>query len=265
MKPLPAKLTGELGRDIGKMGSTEVSDRDHEVADYYELLQISALANPETIRRMYRFWAARYHPDNPETGNNDMFYRLRTAYEVLSDPGRRAEYDATRRQLAQTSTPPVSSMIDFVDEVEGETNRRLALLAMLYSQRRADPRHPEISLRNLEGILGCPRELLDFTSWYLVQKGYVARADNSDFTITVGGVDYVESQRANLPILNRLLTSGVPRVAETPVERRVNMHDRRMGLPDTRTVKIERRQKKEDRRVNRIDLRAGNFAGGESG
>lgn len=246
------------------MESIELNDREHDVTDFYEFLQISEHANPETIRRTYRFWAARYHPDNTDTGNGELFHRVRMAYDVLSDPERRAKYDAMRGQLASPSPLPLSSIVDFVDAVEGETNRRLALLAMVYLQRRAEPLHPEISLRDLEAILGFPRDFLDFTSWYLVEKGYMRRADNSDFTITVAGVDYVETQRTNLPILNRLLTSGKPRVAESPNERRANIHDRRMGLPDTRPVKIERRLNKGDRRVNRTDLGADNFGAHKS-
>jgi hypothetical protein len=56
--------------------------------------------------------------------------------------------------------------------------------------------------------MGFPRDYLDFTTWYLVKKGYVARADNAEFTLTAEGVDFVETQRAQLPILNKMLTGG---------------------------------------------------------
>ena len=46
-----------------------------ETVDYYEFLQISRNADPDTIRRVYRFLAARFHPDNPETGDSDKFMR----------------------------------------------------------------------------------------------------------------------------------------------------------------------------------------------
>jgi curved DNA-binding protein CbpA len=63
------------------------------MTDYYEFLQISPHANLDTIHRVYRFLAARFHPDNPESGDPELFRNVRTAYEVLSDPKRRAEYD----------------------------------------------------------------------------------------------------------------------------------------------------------------------------
>lgn len=222
--------------------------------DLYELLQISPYAGSETIHRIYRFLAARYHPDNPETGNADMFHKVKSAYDLLSNSERRAKYDATRSGEIRAANP-MSKTIDFMDDVEGEINRRLALLAVLYSRRRTSPRYPEVSLMEVETFMGFPRDYLDFTTWYLVKKGFVHQADNSDFTLTVAGVDYVETQRAHMPILSRLLTSGQIRTTVHPGERRLNGIDRRMDLPDDRKIRIERRSSKRDRRINATDVR----------
>lgn len=238
----------------GRNGNRDVRG----IADYYELLQISPFAGSETIHRIYRFLAARYHPDNPETGNADIFHKVKTAYDVLSNAERRAKYDAMRSGEIQAATP-LSSTIDFMDDIEGEVNRRLALLAVLYSRRRTSPRYPEVTLMEIETYLGFPRDYLDFTTWYLVKKGLVHQADNSDFTLTVAGVDYVESQRSHLPILNRLLTNGQIRTTVVANERRVNVVDRRMNLPDERAIKVERRVNKRDRRVNLFDVREKRF------
>jgi curved DNA-binding protein CbpA len=176
-----------------------------ESPDYYEFLQISPSAEADTIHRVYRFLAARFHPDNHDTGNAERFFLLKDAYEVLSNPERRAAYDASRR----TAQPvPLSTWIDFMDNMEGELNRRLALLAVLYFQRRSNPNSPEVSFRDIERRLGFPRDYLEFTAWYLQKKGYINRADNSNFTLTAEGVDFVETQRVNIPVLNRLLTTG---------------------------------------------------------
>lgn len=64
-----------------------------EIQDYYEFLQISPNAEPSTIHRVYRFLAGRLHPDNPGTGDAEKFLQLKKAFDVLSDPERRAEYD----------------------------------------------------------------------------------------------------------------------------------------------------------------------------
>ena len=72
-----------------------------DTLDYYEVMQLSPNADPDTISRVYRLLAMRYHPDNLETGNSEMFLRLSEAYQVLSDPIKRASYDARRRGAKQ--------------------------------------------------------------------------------------------------------------------------------------------------------------------
>jgi curved DNA-binding protein len=175
--------------------------------DYYEFLQISPNADPDTIHRVYRFLAARFHPDNPESGDPEKFFLLKSAYDVLSDPGRRAAYDVNR-EVHPAEKAPLSSSVDFMDDIKGELNRRLAVLAVLYYRRRTNPYNPEVSLSEIEKRMGFPRDYLDFTTWYLTKKGYIGKADNSDFTLTAEGVDFVETQRTNIPVLNKLLTNG---------------------------------------------------------
>jgi curved DNA-binding protein CbpA len=180
---------------------------DMHSMDYYEFLQISPNAEAETIHRVYRFLASRFHPDNPETSDPEKFAMLRHAYDVLSDPSRRAEYDS-KFFSEGPEAPPISASVDFMDDIEGELNRRLAVLAVLYYRRRHNPYAPEVGLAEIEARMGFPRDYLDFTTWYLIRKGFVNRADNSDFTLTAEGVDFVEAQRGNIPTLNRLLTDG---------------------------------------------------------
>jgi curved DNA-binding protein len=173
--------------------------------DHYEFLQISPKAEPDTIARVFRFLAARFHPDNPETGELDKFIALKEAYDVLSDPARRQEYDATR---TVADTQPLSAKVDFMDGVQGELNRRVALLALLYLRRRTRPDAPEVTLAEVEQQMGFPRDYLDFTIWYLKSKKYITRADNSDFTLTAIGVDFVEANSSKLPVLHLLLNRG---------------------------------------------------------
>jgi curved DNA-binding protein CbpA len=224
--------------------------------DYYEFLQISPHAEPDTIHRVYRFLAARFHPDNPQSGDAEMFSTLTAAYEVLSDPARRAVYDL---ECARGSAHkvPMSCSIDFMDTMEGETNRRLAVLAVLYFRRRENPTNPEVSLYEIEARMGFPRDYLDFTTWYLQKKGYISRADNSDFTLTVQGVDYVETQRVNIPVLNKLLTNGEePAEANsaTGASPRRPQRNNVITIPGVTLVE-ERRVGTRDRRVNSRDRR----------
>ncbi len=180
-------------------------------ADYYDVLQISPKAEQETIHRVFRIMAARFHPDNPETGDLEEFLRLKRAYSALSDPDRRAEYDALR-QSRETGTMPIFEMKDFVTGVEAESNRRLGVLSLLYNQRRADPDHPSVSLLNLEQRMGFPREYLSFTMWYLRAKDYIQVADNSDYALSAAGADYVEKHAAKSEIVCRLLKTGGTRM-----------------------------------------------------
>lgn len=230
-------------------------------ADYYEFLQISPNADQDTIHRVYRFLGARFHPDNPDSGDAEKFSLLKTAYEVLSNPARRSEYDAACKKESPRKAP-LSNSIDFMDDLEGETNRRLGVLAVLYFRRRANPVSPEVSLAEIETRMGFPRDYLDFTTWYLQKKGYITKADNSDFTLTVHGVDFVETQRANIPILNKLLARDAETAAEDSVplkalnapgiefQSTVLPEQPRSSAKERRSSAPERRESQPDRRKN---------------
>jgi curved DNA-binding protein CbpA len=221
-----------------------------DLPNYYEFLQISPNAEHETIQRVYKFLAARLHPDNPETGDADKFFLLKQAYDVLSHPARRAKYDASYQDEVP-NPDPLSNSIDFLDQIDGELNRRLAVLALLYIKRRTDPGRPDVSLAEVEMRMGFPREYLEFTMWYLQKKGYIARSDNSAFTLTAEGVDFVEAQRANIPVLNNLLTSGAqPSTTDPEVRHDASGHARKPIIaPHPKAHGVERRVNTGDRRA----------------
>jgi hypothetical protein len=172
--------------------------------DCYEVLQLSAKAEMETIHRVYRIMAARFHPDNPESGDKEKFMLLTEAYRVLSDPERRAQYDALRSS-ERPGPLPLFQARAFVDDREGEANRRLGVLCLLYAQRRRDTEHPAIGLLALESLMSIPREYLEFTLWYLKQKRYVEITEGADFSLTADGVDFVEENAPTNAMLLQLL------------------------------------------------------------
>lgn len=66
-----------------------------EPRDYYEVLGVPRDADEKTIKDAFRQLALKYHPDrNKEPGATDRFKEIAEAYAVLSDPKKRADYDA---------------------------------------------------------------------------------------------------------------------------------------------------------------------------
>jgi curved DNA-binding protein CbpA len=174
-----------------------------ETVNYYDLLQISPQAEPETIARVYRLLAARYHPDNLETGDAERFRLIHEACEVLQDPARRKEYD---RQFQANTTKPLAIFLgkEFTDGIDAEAKIRIGVLCLLYSKRRANPDFAALSLLDMENIMAFPRERLLFALWYLRAKRFVLQDDRSSFIISAEGVDYLESQLPTNQILHKI-------------------------------------------------------------
>lgn len=177
-----------------------------EFVDYYEFMQISPNAQMETVHRVYKMLATRYHPDNPETGDTERFLKLQNAYAILSDHGKRAQYDEDHRRYYQKPLE-VFGMKDFADGIDGEANRRLGILCLLYTRRRADIQESGMSVLQMETLMAFPREHLMFTIWYLRQKGLVEFNHNSDYEITAAGVDLVESKFSKSVVLQKLISA----------------------------------------------------------
>jgi curved DNA-binding protein CbpA len=163
-----------------------------KAVDYYEVLQISSNADPDTIHRIYRHLAQRFHPDNQETGSDSRFRQVHEAYTVLSDPEQRARYDIVHQKARQDRFRLVATGGDVRNDFEMEQMVRLTLLEVLYTRRRTDPSAPAMFSGDLESLLGRPRELLEFTVWFLTQKKFVTRDDNSRLQITADGVEHLE-------------------------------------------------------------------------
>ncbi len=62
--------------------------------DYYEVLGLTKTASEEEIKKSYRVAAMKYHPDrNKESDAEEKFKEAKEAYETLSDPAKRKQYD----------------------------------------------------------------------------------------------------------------------------------------------------------------------------
>src|SRR6202030_4023260 len=92
--PLPSSCAGARYHPGARYHQSTRTMPDSDFVDYYELLQISPNAELETINRVYKMLATRYHPDNTETGDLSRFLLLNQAYETLSDHQLRSSYNA---------------------------------------------------------------------------------------------------------------------------------------------------------------------------
>ena len=169
-----------------------MSTQTEAPTDYYEVLQISPNAEPETVHRVYRLLAQRFHPDNQETGSDARFRQLTEAYEILSDPERRAKYDVVHAGQRQERWRLISTGSEAENDFDAEEQVRLTVLEVLYTRRRVEPYSPGMFAPDLEQLTGRPREHLEFTFWYLIQKKFMTRSDNSLLVITAEGVEYIE-------------------------------------------------------------------------
>jgi curved DNA-binding protein len=156
--------------------------------DHYEILQISPNADSETIRRIYKMQAQRFHPDNLESGDAEAFRRVSDAYEILGDPEKRARYDQHHRE----SKEPTRAAPTVMDEMQ----RRETILQALYRKRFASPGDASVGLRDFELLLGVRKDELEFSLWYLKELGYLVRNDSARHTITIKGVQFAEALKS---------------------------------------------------------------------
>jgi curved DNA-binding protein CbpA len=174
--------------------------------DHYETLQLSPAATLEVVERVYRVLAKRYHPDNQSTGDALRFSDLHLAYETLSDPVRRAQYDV-RYDALRSQQWKIFDQRSAGDEREEDRRLFHGILSLLYVARRRDPHTGTLGVITLETMLGCPQQHLEFPIWYLKKRGYLEVADDGRFGITVDGIDTLTRDELSLP-LHRLLSDS---------------------------------------------------------
>jgi molecular chaperone DnaJ len=133
--------------------------------DYYEVLGVSRNASEDELKRAYRRLAKQYHPDtNKEQGAEARFVEISEAYEVLSDPQKRAAYDryghaglgnGVGAGAAGFDFGGFSSINDlfetFFAGATGTTHRT-------GTQRGADLRY-DLTITFEEAVFGCQKEI----------------------------------------------------------------------------------------------------------
>ncbi len=64
--------------------------------DYYKILGVLHQADSKEIKTAYRLMAKKYHPDRNSTVSDNVMKKINIAFEVLSDPEKRKQYDLLR-------------------------------------------------------------------------------------------------------------------------------------------------------------------------
>jgi curved DNA-binding protein CbpA len=180
--------------------------------DYYEDLQVSPNADADTINRVYRLLARKWHPDNVHTGDPDKFNRINEAYHILSNPQKRAEYDAGYENQQTTDWRSPYNAAQTLQSTESDLSIRYGILSVLYAARRKDTDNPSIGLWRLEQLLGWPEKEISFHVWYLKEKNWISRSETGGFTITVEGADAFEIHKSSVQS-QRLLTENASQAA----------------------------------------------------
>jgi molecular chaperone DnaJ len=143
--------------------------------DYYEILGVSRTVDPEELKKAYRKMAVKYHPDkNPgDKQAEENFKELGEAYEVLSDPQKRAAYDQyghnafdPRARAGRGPGPGFHDPFDIFREVFGGAGGG-TIFENIFGGASQDPTGPqrgddlrydmEITLE--EAALGCEKEV----------------------------------------------------------------------------------------------------------
>ena len=119
--------------------------------DYYEILEISPNANSETIERVFRYLAMRYHPDNRDSGDPSRFSEIVEAHNVLRDPVSRAQYDIQHKDHSGFRTKLAEEAGD-TKGIEWDALIQDKLLSLLYVKRRQNINDPGIGDYELERV-----------------------------------------------------------------------------------------------------------------
>jgi curved DNA-binding protein CbpA len=175
--------------------------------DHYEILGVDLKADIDTVQGAYSKLAQKYHPATVETGDAELFAAVNLAYEVLSDPVLRKEFDKLKG-VASEEEVPLFSGLDFFVSLGREACLRMAVLSVLYDRRRSNPLRPSVSMRHLEMMLSATNDELIFALWYLKQRHLVTSDDKSSLQISVDGMDFLENNRPSPEVVMPLIKQG---------------------------------------------------------
>ncbi len=164
--------------------------------DYYDLLSLDLSASVELVEASVRILLQRYGQDNKETADAEKLEVVKKAYMVLSDRQNRAQYDRDYKQQRPVEGTAVNRVIT-PETVRVEIRKRFGIVKVLYEQMMKDQHGAALNAIALSHGVGVPIERLQFSMWFLKEKGLLIRNDQGDYCITVDGAEWIE--RHSLP------------------------------------------------------------------
>lgn len=157
--------------------------------DYYEVLGLSKGASEEEIKKAYRSLAKKYHPDvNKEPGAEEKFKEINEAYDVLSDPNKKARYDQFGFEdptggfgggaggFSGFSGSGFSGFEDIINNIFGGGGRR----ANPNGPRNGQDIEKKMNITFEEAVFGCKKKIRLATEESCIQCGGTGAASKSD-------------------------------------------------------------------------------------
>merc|ERR1711953_514433 len=91
------RYAGYFRDDVDEHGRLLKQNIPKEI-DHYDVLGVARYSTQDEIKRKYRHLVKQFHPDSATGGNEEAFIIIQSAFEILSDPKKKAEYDDQRRR-----------------------------------------------------------------------------------------------------------------------------------------------------------------------
>ena len=192
-----------------------------QFVDYYEFLMVNPTADRAMIEWAVRLMLTRYGKKSGEHTDPAKYELVKEAYRTLADPKRRELYDALRRDQTappapefrdESPAPPANMLtpvrvkdktatVDVVQvehsvtraDVELQIQLRQGVMSSLYEIVITRPRNPELGRAEIARAAGVRIDEIEFTIWFLREKGLLKTTNQGLYAITAKGVEWVES------------------------------------------------------------------------
>ncbi|WP_156256057.1 J domain-containing protein [Sandarakinorhabdus oryzae] len=166
-------------------------DHDQPFIDYYAVLRVHPECDGRTLEIAYRRLAKLYHPDHPDTADVVQFNAVVEAYRALKDHTKRLAYDAIYSEHTGFAFSTSDSILAEERAALSDAEVHAEMLMLLYKRRRERTREPGVGVMELQRVLVCSDDALDFHVWYLKSKGLIETTDAGTLAISIAGVDHV--------------------------------------------------------------------------